>query len=336
VHAKHNPRVLWEVLQIVDSTSPPSLFLTSLLGPEHPNLQAYLDKYAGQTPLDIISDNTWTIQALSCFRTLVGQLKIDPLSASNKILFVKQVHGVRSNKKPKFRGSYPHGTPLLHMESVTLTYLDKQLVQEGRRLPYALINLEAFSYVCDFCREFEFNGDYRPVFCALRSSNLDAKDNYESLETLGDTVLKFLTSFHHFLIYKKDDEGWLTRRRTYIINNQFLAKIGCEQGIQHYLKSQPLPVARWQPPYFSTSEVVFQKTVVHRLSSGMIADTVEALIGAFYVSKGLLHAVEFIDKIGLIKNGADWAAVKSYCDYSSFELSQQRGFVSWRSQVMST
>jgi endoribonuclease Dicer len=207
------------------------------------------------------------------------------------------------------------------MQGVTVSYLTRALVQESFALPQALIDLEAYSYVCDFCKEFGFDGDnYKAVYCALRSSSLDASHNYESLETLGDTVLKFLTSFHHFLIYKKDDEGWLTRRRTYIINNTFLAQIGYEQGIQRYLKAQAQAVSRWKPPYFNSAELVFKKTVVHRLTPGMVADSVEACIGAFFVAKGLVHAIEFIDRIGLIKRGADWTAVKNYCDNSPFEL----------------
>lgn len=320
VHAMTRPKILWEVLQVVDKATPVVQFLSVLLGSKHPDLQSSCLKYADKTPFEIIQDASWTIQALSCFRTAIAEGKVE-LGETSTVLLVKQVHSARSNMKPKFKGAYPHGTPILHLDTVVMSYLDAQLVRESHKLPQALVDVEAFSYVCDFCNEFGFAGaDYMPVYCALRSASLDPTHNYESLETLGDTVLKFLTSFHHFLIYAKDDEGWLTRKRTYIINNQFLTKVGCEQGIHKYLKSQPMGAWRWKPPYFRTSELAFKTTVHHRISDGMVADAVEALIGAYFVAKGLLHAVEFIDRIGLIKKGADWAAVKTYCDYNSFEL----------------
>lgn len=326
VHSKQNPNILWEVLQVVDKHTPATEFLQVFLA-SCSELESICERYADKSAFEMVLDPSASQQAFVCVRSLI--LKNQLNTCDKQALLLKQVPSVRNFKsKPKStdsleppKPSNPNGTPILLLDSVTMSFLDEQLMQDSHALLQTLIDLEAFSYVCEFYSEFGFKGeDFKGIYSALRSSSLDATHNYESLETLGDTVLKFLTSLHHFLIYTKDNEGWLTRKRTYIINNQFLSKIGLKLGIQKYLKTRTMLVSRWKPPYFRSPELVFKTTVVHRISEGMIADTVEALIGAYYVGKGLLHAVEFIDRIELIKKGADWTAVKSYCDYNSFEL----------------
>jgi dsRNA-specific ribonuclease len=318
VHTKHSRKILWEVLKIVDSSTQSQDFLVALLGLKHPSLEAACSKYALSTVFDILFDDSWTLDALAGFRNLLIKDKLETVSSRSKVLVVKQVASVRSNKKSKVKGYHLHGTPVLPIDSVELSYLDTELVSQSFSLPQVLIDLESFSYVCDFCREFDFQGPYQLIYSALRSPSLDAKDNYDSLETLGDAILKFLVSFYLFLDRKQDNEGQLSYKRRRLVSNWYLAEVGYAQGLQYYLKAQPCKMNRWKPPYFASPELVFVDRVLHKLSSGMLADAVEAIIGAFYVSKGLLHAIDFIERISLVKG--NWDKVRAYCDSQSFNL----------------
>lgn len=330
VHTAYSHKILWEVLQVVDCSTSSRDFLVGLIGKDHPDLSYFCKQYANSTVFDILFDDSWSIDALSGFRNLLIKSKLSEVSSRSQVLLVKQVHSVRTNKKSKNKDHYPQGTPVLHVDSVIPSYLDLQIVQEGFQLPQILIDLESFSYVCEFCSQFDFKGDdYQEIYCALRSPSLDAKHNYESLETLGDSVLKFLVSTFLFLDNDRDSEGRLSNKRRRLVSNHYLASVGYEQGIHFYLKAQAIKMNRWKPPYFSSPELVYTEQICHKLSPGMIADTVEAILGAYYVSKGLLHAIELLERLEVIRVGADWSKVRSYCDSQAFDILTAANLKDW-------
>ncbi|KAL6271201.1 hypothetical protein ACE6H2_028112 [Prunus campanulata] len=148
----------------------------------------------------------------------------------------------------------------------------------------------------------------------------------ERLEFLGDSVLKYAVSSHLFLKYPEKHEGQLTARRTRAICNANLHKLGTERNIQGYIRDGAFEPRRWAAPGqhsrfpdpckcgVDTLEVPldsrFQtKAPVkvgkfcdrgHRwMNSKTIADSVEALIGAYYVGEGLFAALHVMKWLGI-------------------------------------
>lgn len=96
---------------------------------------------------------------------------------------------------------------------------------------------------------------YRPInlsifFQALvHKSMLGLKgleESNERLEFLGDTVLDSIVAEYLFEAYPNDDEGYLTRLKSKIVNRKALAQIGTNMGIRQHLsynKSRPINVS---------------------------------------------------------------------------------------------
>ena len=58
---------------------------------------------------------------------------------------------------------------------------------------------------------------------ATQNTSYDTENNYEGLETLGDSVLKFVVTQHLILNLNNRDENTLTNIRHSYISNKYLA-----------------------------------------------------------------------------------------------------------------
>ncbi len=111
----------------------------------------------------------------------------------------------------------------------------------------------------------------------LNENKSSGLEHNERLEFLGDAVLELVVT--HFL-YKKfpgRNEGELTAYRSAIVNTVSLSKSASFMGINEYL-------------LLSKGE----SKDTGRARSIILADTVEAIIGAIYVDQGYTSAEKFI------------------------------------------
>jgi len=69
------------------------------------------------------------------------------------------------------------------------------------------------------------------VLEAITSKRCNEPFHYESLETLGDSFLKYAVSQQLFKTYQNDHEGLLSLKREKIISNAALYKFGCSSGL---------------------------------------------------------------------------------------------------------
>ncbi len=99
----------------------------------------------------------------------------------------------------------------------------------------------------------------------------------ERLEFLGDAVLGFVTAEHLYRHFPDGDEGFLTRMRAQIVNGQALAQFASELGL---------------------GEMIFMSDAVcrdgGRDSTAILADVLEAIIGALYLDMGEQAARTFV------------------------------------------
>jgi ribonuclease-3 len=107
-------------------------------------------------------------------------------------------------------------------------------------------------------------------------------DHNERLEFLGDAVLEVIVTEHLFKQYPDKPEGELTNLRASLVNAKMLSIIAEEVGIEDNL-------------YLSRGEAKDKNSKARQF---ILADAVEAVIGAIYLDLGMEKAKEFIkDKI---------------------------------------
>lgn len=99
----------------------------------------------------------------------------------------------------------------------------------------------------------------------------------ERLEFLGDAVLELVITDYLFTQYPDKNEGEMTSLRSSVVNATKLSEIGQSMGIGEYL-------------FLSRGEA----KDIGRARQYILANTMEALIGAIYVDRGYEIARDFI------------------------------------------
>lgn len=104
-------------------------------------------------------------------------------------------------------------------------------------------------------------------------------ENNERLEFLGDSVLNFVVAARLHDLYRDAQEGDLSRFRTALVKGETLAEIAQELGLAEHL-------------------IVGRGELRSRVgaSSNMLADSLEALLGAVYLDAGLDAAEQCVHR----------------------------------------
>lgn len=107
----------------------------------------------------------------------------------------------------------------------------------------------------------------------------DQKDleSNERLEFLGDAVLELITSLHLYQSFPKTPEGDLTNFRSALVKTDTLSQVATTLNLGQYLK-------------MSKGE----DEGGGRQNPSLLANTVEALIGAIFLDQGIDAATKFI------------------------------------------
>ncbi|OSD07473.1 P-loop containing nucleoside triphosphate hydrolase protein [Trametes coccinea BRFM310] len=142
--------------------------------------------------------------------------------------------------------------------------------------------------------------------------------HYQRLETLGDTVLKFISSNQLYAEFPLWHEGYLSRKKDHAVANSNLAKEAVQKGLYKWIIRDRFVPRKWKPHYAAVKassddsakeekeEEVGDKKKrksAEELSTKMLADVVESLIGAAYEHGGFDLAIECVKRFGL---GMSW------------------------------
>ncbi|OGM28858.1 ribonuclease III [Candidatus Woesebacteria bacterium RIFCSPHIGHO2_01_FULL_41_10] len=111
------------------------------------------------------------------------------------------------------------------------------------------------------------------------NENKGARESYERLEFLGDAVLELVVSDRIYHELPERQEGSLTVLRSHIVNTKNLCAVAIKLGLDNAL-------------YLSRGE----EQSGGRSKPALLADVVEAVIGALYLDQGFDIAREFVDK----------------------------------------
>ncbi|RWR74360.1 endoribonuclease Dicer 2 isoform X1 [Cinnamomum micranthum f. kanehirae] len=148
------------------------------------------------------------------------------------------------------------------------------------------------------------------VLEAITTKKCQEEFSLESLETLGDSFLKYAASQQLFRSNIYHHEGLLSAKKDKMIRNDTLCNLGCKQKLQGFIRNEIFNPKMWVIPgdrteclleddvCFSTSKVIYSRGK-KLMKSKVVADVVEALIGAYLTTGGELTALFLMEWLGM-------------------------------------
>ncbi|KAL7252377.1 hypothetical protein ACSBR1_007043 [Camellia fascicularis] len=148
------------------------------------------------------------------------------------------------------------------------------------------------------------------VLEAITTKKCQEKFHLESLETLGDSFLKYAASQQLFKTYQIHHEGLLSIKRERIISNVALRRLGCDRKLPGFIRNEPFDPKTWIVPGDQSGDYALDEELLsstrkiyirgrRKMKSKTVADVVEALIGAFLSTGGEASALSFMDWLGI-------------------------------------
>ncbi|CAL4943025.1 unnamed protein product [Urochloa decumbens] len=155
----------------------------------------------------------------------------------------------------------------------------------------------------------QFNITALKILEALTTDECQEEFSQESLETLGDSFLKYVTGQHLFSEHQLGEDD-LTSMRIELVSNTTLCQLACKSKLVGYIRGEVFKPKKWIIPglgydtccniksfLLSTNSVYILKEI--SIKSERIADTVEALVGAYLSAGGEQAAFHFIKSLGI-------------------------------------
>ncbi|MBT3216273.1 MAG: ribonuclease III [Candidatus Marinimicrobia bacterium] len=125
-----------------------------------------------------------------------------------------------------------------------------------------------------------------------RSITTEPKQNYERLEFLGDAVIDIIISQELMKDFKNEDEGFLTQKRSSLVQKSFLGSMGKKLNLLSHLNIE------------STVDLNLEK-----IAEKQAANTYEALVGAIFLDGGLKPARKLILNTLWVNRQEAWKAI---------------------------
>ena len=110
---------------------------------------------------------------------------------------------------------------------------------------------------------------------SITHKSYDPLNNYEKLEFLGDRILGFVISKKLIELYPKEKEGVLDKKLASLVNKNKCLEVAKIIGLEKFI-------------------LVGNKSAKTKVENKIIADSIEALIGAIYYDKSFEVSEKFI------------------------------------------
>ncbi|KAJ1413779.1 Ribonuclease III domain [Sesbania bispinosa] len=176
------------------------------------------------------------------------------------------------------------------------------------RLESLLIAFNLKKMLVDHCMQ----GDIPlcKVLEAITAKECQEACDYDSLETLGDSFLKYVAGQQVFKTNQNHREGLLTQERNRLISNDALFNYGCSRRLTGFIRKETLDPNQWVIPGDKLQHILLEEELVssrirvyvgrrRKIKAKVVADVVEALIGAFLSIGDEEAAISFINWIGI-------------------------------------
>eukprot|EP00742_Colponemidia_sp_Colp-10_P010004 GILJ01010952.1.p1 GENE.GILJ01010952.1~~GILJ01010952.1.p1 ORF type:complete len:1506 (+),score=221.30 GILJ01010952.1:95-4612(+) len=226
------------------------------------------------------------------------------------------------------------GSMFLLPQFCTIMPLSAPLYALSKWLPSIFAKMERYMMFEHLRTQLGFPVRQDLWYTALTAqSTMDVDGNYERLELMGDSVLKYLSTVQVFSKYSHADEGLLNEKRVEILNNNNLYRAAKNLSLFEFIENKRFDPKCWVPPLLAAAGQETDSTLIRvlkpqnrdpasawsstvsadqefiQVKDKQLADVVEALTGALYLSNedGITAAVTFLSRIGILdENFHEW------------------------------
>jgi endoribonuclease Dicer len=226
-----------------------------------------------------------------------------PQSGKGTVFEVVPVRGVYDATTAQEPWDFSHNSEYAFQQYCEVLPVSSNEFLSATLLPLIVTLSRPFLNANTIARELNLKVKVKFLCEALTLPMFNPKTNYERLEVLGDSYIQFATSTYLHLKYPHKHEGQLFKLRSSIVRNSTLCKKAVDLNLPNYINSIRLK------PSETLESIVQSKTLPVTLYQKQIADCVEAIIGASFVSYGLDAALSCF-----VSLGADFDAVSSWED----------------------
>ncbi|KAL2759412.1 hypothetical protein ACRALDRAFT_1074287 [Sodiomyces alcalophilus JCM 7366] len=161
-------------------------------------------------------------------------------------------------------------------------------------LHHVEVRLVAKLLSCSVIRDLSMS-DLSLVVGAISSRSAREPVDYERLEFVGDSLLKLCATINVAALRLDWPEGYLSAMKDGLVSNSRLCKAALDRGLDKFLLTRPFTGSKWRPLYVDALlDGDAADSGPREVSSKMLADVVEALIGAAHADGGVPKALACI------------------------------------------
>ncbi|KAI9317068.1 dicer-2 protein [Dichotomocladium elegans] len=168
--------------------------------------------------------------------------------------------------------------------------ISASVYQSAMFLPSFMTRLDSYLLIQEAKKRYDLPSGDDMLLEAYTTPSASMSMNYERLETLGDSLLKFLATIRLIINFPYSNEGELHCLRIRVICNRALYRAAKRLKLYRYVTSHAFNRRYWRPHHFVTpndTPETLKEVRQHSLSDKTLADIVEASLGACYLSSGL-------------------------------------------------
>ncbi|CAI7576621.1 unnamed protein product [Penicillium pancosmium] len=147
--------------------------------------------------------------------------------------------------------------------------------------------------------------DIGHVLTAITMPIAQARTDYQLYEFFGDSVLKYTVACQLFYANPTWQEARLSMERDKVISNSNLTRSALLVGLDAYILADRFTPTNWTAP--SIEDKLSREVPKRQLANKVIADVVEALIGAAYMDGGMVKAqtclYRFMPEADILQDG---------------------------------
>ncbi|KAF8420020.1 hypothetical protein EV426DRAFT_613050 [Tirmania nivea] len=141
------------------------------------------------------------------------------------------------------------------------------------------------------------------IVTAITASSAGEETNYQRYELLGDSVLKFLAGIQLLADYPLWHEGYLSGKKDRSVANSKLTQESIRLKMSRFIITNHFSPLKWKAKYLPTESPERSNQEAERkgrdLSSKVLADVVESLMGAAYLEGSFDKALKVAQIFGL-------------------------------------
>jgi endoribonuclease Dicer len=190
-----------------------------------------------------------------------------------------------------------HGKVFLPREACQIIPISLSSLQFLKSIPSLMYSLQSIGNISDFVSIFPCipTKILLPCFYTIAAS---PEANYEQLETLGDSVLKFIASLSLIIENKYDMASELSKKRSKLVSNRNLYDKAKAMELNCFLQISNFNPTDWYPPIPCAAPIL--KVSPREVSLKTTADFLESLCGAYFLHGGFSSAWKFLQKCDIV------------------------------------